>query len=193
MTLALVALNIAAFLFEQAYPQQAIDLFALWPPAPVGVPPFHLWQLVTYSALHANVTHLAVDVIGLYLFGRDLELALGRVRLAELYIASVIAGGIVQLVAVSSATAGHPSVGAAAGLFGLLVAYAVLFSQRRVVPLLSFLPMPARVFAIGYAALALLLSASGGVPGVARFSHLGGIVGAVVCLLYWSHKPRHPQ
>ncbi|TKC86266.1 rhomboid family intramembrane serine protease [Trinickia terrae] len=115
MILALVALNVAAFLLEQAYPQTLIDLFALWPPAPAGVPAFHpafhVWQLVTYSALHANLTHLAVDVIGLHLFGRDLELALGWLRLAALYLASVAAGGRVPALLVQQA--GPPAIGGA--------------------------------------------------------------------------------
>jgi membrane associated rhomboid family serine protease len=197
MTLALLVLNLAAFVLQAAYPQQSFELFALWPPTPAGIPSFHAWQLVTYSALHANLTHLVVDVTGLYLFGRDIELALGRLRLAALYLSSVIAGGLVQWVAASVAVSsiaatGYPSVGAAAGLFGVLLTYAVLFPERRVMPLLPFLPMPARYFAIGYAALALLLSVSGAIPGMVRYAHLGGIAGAAVCLLYWSHRPRRP-
>jgi membrane associated rhomboid family serine protease len=193
MTLALVALNIVVFLFEQAYPQPMIAWFALWPPGLGETPAFHLWQIATYGVLHANLTHLVIDVLGLYLFGRDLERALGRLRFVGLYAASVVAGGVMQLAVVALIPASYPSIGASAGLFGLLVAYAVLFAQRRVMPLLSFLPMPARNFAIGYAVLMLLLSASGGIPGIARFSHVGGIAGAVVCLLYWSRKASGPQ
>lgn len=190
MTLVLVALNLAVFLLEQAAPERLIDTFALWPPAYVsqaGAPPFHWWQLLTYSLLHANVAHIAFNMFGLYLFGRDVERAIGRNRLLPLYVMSVLAGGLVQVaVLLLSKPHGYPTIGASAGVFGLLVSYAILFPRRRLVLLFPPIPMPAWLFATGYAVLELLLGVSGEASGVAHFAHLGGMLGAIACLLVWS-------
>ncbi len=194
MTTALILLNIAVFLFEQAMPEPLLDTFALWPlmrsPA-VATPPFHVWQLLTYSALHANFTHIAFNMFGVYIFGRDVEGVIGPARLLVLYIASVVAGGAVQiLVLLLSPPLAYPTIGASAGVFGLLVSFAILFPRRRLVLLFPPIPMPAWLFATGYAALELLLGVSGGAPGVAHFAHLGGMLGALACLLAWSRHER---
>lgn len=189
MTLALVALNIVAFLLESADYVRVVDWFALWPPVSAsvpGAPAFHVWQLLTYSFLHAGTAHLFFNMFGLYMFGRDVELALGRARLAVLYAASVVAGALVQVaVLLASAPTAYPTVGASAGVFGLLLSYAVLFPRRRVVLLFPPVPMPAWVFATGYAALELLLGVRGTQGGVAHFAHLGGMLGALACIIYW--------
>jgi membrane associated rhomboid family serine protease len=192
MTLLLVALNIAVFLIESADTKPLIDAFALWPPASVslpGAPGFHVWQIGTYSLLHASVSHLVFNMFGLYMFGRDVESVLGRARIAMLYAASVLAGGLVQLaVLLASPPVNYPTVGASAGVFGLLLTYAVLFPRRRVVLLIPPIPMPAWVFAAGYAAVELLLGVSGREAGVAHFAHLGGMLGALACLILWSGR-----
>lgn len=190
MTFFLVALNVVVFLLESAGAAPVIGTFALWPPAPVsvpGAPPFHTWQIFTYSLLHANVSHLFFNMFGLYMFGRDVESVIGRARLAILYFASVVAGALVQLaVLLASPPASYPTVGASAGVFGLLLTYAVLFPRRRVVLLFPPIPMPAWMFAAGYAAIELLLGVSGAQSGVAHFAHLGGMLGALVCLGLWA-------
>ncbi|MEA3117850.1 MAG: hypothetical protein QOI13_1120 [Paraburkholderia sp.] len=192
MTFFLVVLNIAVFLLESADMTPLIDAFALWPPHSVslhGAPAFHVWQIATYSLLHASVSHLFFNMFGLYMFGRDVESVLGRSRLAMLYGASVVAGALVQLgVLLASPPAGYPTVGASAGVFGMLLTYAVLFPRRRVVLLFPPVPMPAWLFAAGYAAVELLLGVSGRQGGVAHFAHLGGMLGALACLLLWSHR-----
>ncbi|HTI17548.1 MAG TPA: rhomboid family intramembrane serine protease [Trinickia sp.] len=197
MTFFLVALNIAGFLLESAFAKPMIEAFALWPPESVSVPrasPFHLWQIGTYSLLHANLAHLFFNMFGLYMFGRDVELALGRMRLLALYAASVIAGALVQLaVLLASPPAGYPTVGASAGVFGLLVTYAVLFPRRRVVLLFPPIPMPAWLFATGYAAAELLLGVRAGTSSIAHLAHLGGMLGALICLLLWPRQPIDPR
>lgn len=196
MTLFLVALNVVAFMLERGDVEHIVAVFALWPPAASsvgGAPPFHVWQIVTYSLLHANTTHLLFNMLGLYMFGREIELALGRARLAVLYLTSVVAGALVQLLVLAvSRPLGYPTVGASAGVFGLLLTYAVLFPRRRVVLLFPPIPMPAWIFATGYAILELALGVSGTQAGVAHFAHLGGMLGALVCLVYWHWRARAP-
>jgi len=188
MTIALILLNIAAFLLEMSDPNRFISQFALWPPGSAGAdqPPFHLWQMVTYSALHGNVMHLAFNMFGLYVFGRDVERTVGRARMATLYFAGVVSGAIVQVAVALASRHGYPTIGASAGVFGLLVSYAMLFPNRRVVLLFPPIPMPAWVFATGYGVLELFLGVSGEEADVAHFAHIGGMLGAIALVLYWS-------
>jgi membrane associated rhomboid family serine protease len=74
-------------------------------------------------------------------------------------------------------------------VFGVLAAYALIFPRRRVVLLFPPIPMPAWFFATGYAVIELLLGMSREAPGVAHFAHLGGMVGAVALIVFWSRKP----
>ena len=112
-------------------------------PGAPATPDFHVWQLLTYSVLHASVAHIAFNMFGLYMFGRDVERALGRARFLVLYLASVLAGAISQLAVIQALPAGGgPTVGASAGVFGVLIAYAVLFPKQRVVLLFPPVPMP---------------------------------------------------
>ncbi|MEM5436637.1 rhomboid family intramembrane serine protease [Paraburkholderia diazotrophica] len=191
MTLLLIALNVLAFAVEALDPNSLIDVFALWPlqAAGSGAPAFHIWQLLTYSALHASVTHLAFNMLGLFMFGNEVERVLGGRRMLALYATSVACGGIVQtLTTVSMTGDAYPTIGASAGVFGVLIAYAMMFPRRRVVLLFPPIPMPAWLFATGYAVLELVLGVSREATGVAHFAHLGGMTGAVALIVYWSGK-----
>ncbi|MDR3738235.1 MAG: rhomboid family intramembrane serine protease [Terracidiphilus sp.] len=194
ITLALIAINIATFFLEQRDPNLFIGLLALWPPSPAvpaDEPIFHVWQLLTYSALHANLTHLAFNMFGLYMFGRDVERTIGHMRVAALYLASVVSGALVQIAVSFASTHSYPTIGASAGVFGLLVSYAILFPHRRVILLFPPIPMPAWVFATGYGALEFILGASGAEADVAHFAHLGGMLGAIALMVYWSRNQHH--
>lgn len=190
MILSLIVLNVLCFLLEGSAPAGMLDYLALWPirSGETGTPGFHLPQLVTYSLLHANLAHLVFNMFGLYVFGRQTERVLGLARTLMLYTVSVVSGGVVQLaVAAWSSGGAYPVVGASAGVFGVLVAYALLFPRQRVILLFPPIPMPAWLFATGYAAIELLLGVSGREPGVAHFAHLGGMIGAIALIVYWSH------
>jgi membrane associated rhomboid family serine protease len=80
-----------------------------------------------------------------------------------------------------------PVIGASGGVFGLLLAYAVLFPNRIIVPLIPPIPMPAWVFATLYAIVELTLGVSGTEVNVAHFAHLGGMAGSGVLLWHWLH------
>jgi membrane associated rhomboid family serine protease len=82
-------------------------------------------------------------MFGLYVFGRDVERTIGHMRVAALYVASVASGALVQIAVSLASTHNYPTIGASAGVFGLLVSYAMLFPHRRVVLLFPPIPMPA--------------------------------------------------
>lgn len=197
MTVYLIALDVAVFLLELRTAGEGFESFALWPPRSISPesPGFHLWQLVTYSTLHASFAHLALNMPGLFLFGREVERVLGARRMLALYLASIVAGALAQLAVLGWLMRGaaYPTIGASAGVFGALVAYAVLFPTRSVVLLFPPVPMPAWLFATGYAVLELVLGISGNAPEIAHFAHLGGMAAAAALVLYWSHAEANPR
>jgi membrane associated rhomboid family serine protease len=194
VTLALVILNVLAYFLEMQNQDLAVTLFGLWPvTAAPEIPPFHIWQVLTYSVLHGNPEHIFFNMFGLYTFGLGVERALGRIKVLELYLVAVIGGALVQLAVDALTLKGFPTIGASAGVFGLLVSYTILFPKRRIVLLFPPIPMPAWVFASGYTLLELFLGITGVQAGVAHFAHLGGVFGSVLLLLYWIAKARRSR
>ncbi|MGC3997531.1 MAG: rhomboid family intramembrane serine protease [Anaeromyxobacter sp.] len=143
-------------------------------------PPFTLF---TAMFLHGGVTHLAFNMLFLWIFGNNVEDALGRLRFLLFYLASGVVAALVQVVA--SAVTGDifvPMVGASGAIAGVLAAYMVLFPRARIstlviiVILIRVLPLPARFFiGLWFAGqvFSVLLGASNG---VALFAHIGGFV-----------------
>ena len=77
-----------------------------------------------------------------------------------------------------------PTVGASGALFGLLLAFGMLFPNRIIVPLIPPIPMKARTFVIVFGVIELLFGLSGR-SGVAHFAHLGGMLGGFLMIRYW--------
>lgn len=185
----LIAANVVMFVL-QSISNGALDgWLALWPLTPIdGHVYFHIWQIVTYAFLHStgNISHLLFNMLGLWMFGAEIERYVGSPRLLACYFASVITAALTQLFVPELLGAPPaPTIGASGGVFGLLLAYALLFPHRKVVPLIPPIPMPAWVFAAIYAGLELFLGVTGTLSGIAHFAHLGGMIGSAVVMLQW--------
>jgi membrane associated rhomboid family serine protease len=195
---ALIAVTVAAFLVQNVFGVAFEALFALWPLQPMsdGHSHFHVWQLVTYAFLHDthNIMHILFNMFGVFMFGVPVERYVGGLKLYACYFAAVITAALTQLIVppLMGAPLGQTE-GASGGVFGLLLAYAVLFPQARVALLLLPIPLPARVFAALYAAVELFLGVTGRQSSVAHFAHLGGLVGAALVLAAWRLQARRPR
>ena len=88
-----------------------------------------------------------------------------------------------------TSTAEATTAGASGGVFGLLLAYGMLFPNQRVMLLIPPIPMKARTLVIVYGAVELFLGASGYQPGVAHFAHLGGMLFGWLLIRYWRGQP----
>ncbi len=195
VTRLLILINGAVFLAELIVGGSLLAWFALWPIGTSAtyqdVPGFQLWQVVTYSFLHAGLAHLLFNMFALYMFGSELERLFGPRRFVRLYFASVVTAAAAQLV--FAALAGkepYPTVGASGGVFGLLLAFALYFPRRTILLLIPPIPMPAWLFVTLYGALELFFGVTGTQQGVAHFAHLGGMLGAWLVVGRWRRRRR---
>jgi membrane associated rhomboid family serine protease len=185
----LIAANVLMYILQAGSSGRLEDLLALWPLQPIdGRVYFHYWQIVTYAFLHstAHLTHLLFNMLGLWMFGAEIERYVGPRRLLACYFASVVTAALSQLfIPLLFGAPPAPTIGASGGVFGLLLAYAVLFPTRKVIPLIPPIPMPAWLFATLYAGIELFLGVTGSLSGVAHFAHLGGMVGSALVIMQW--------
>jgi membrane associated rhomboid family serine protease len=192
----LIAANVVIFVLQRLSNGAIEELFALWPLQSIeGEPSFHIWQIVTYSFLHdtRNISHLLFNMLGLWMFGAEVERHMGPRRLLACYFASVITAALSQLfVPILSGAPPGFTLGASGGVFGLLLAYAYLFPKRKVVPLIPPIPMPAWLFATLYAGVELFLGVTGNLSGIAHFAHLGGMVGSALVIMRWRRPAQYP-
>jgi membrane associated rhomboid family serine protease len=195
--LALIAANVAMYLLQLSTRGHLEFPLGLWPLQPFeGQALFRPWQIITYSFLHdpSSYYHLFFNMLGLWMFGAEIERYVGPARLLTCYFASVVTAALAQLCVpfIAGAPPG-PTLGASGGVFGLLLAYAVMFPHRKVVPLIPPIPMPAWLFATIYAGLELFLGVTGTLSGVAHFAHLGGMVGSALVLMQWRVNARRTR
>jgi len=193
VTRALILANVVVFGLQSLANTVMIAQFALWPigsfysPELGAVVGFQPWQLVTSAFLHGNFVHILFNMFGLFMFGRDIESVLGPRRFALLYFSAVLTASLVQLVVVSFVRPGPPfaTLGASGGVFGILLAFGMMFPPRPVTLLIPPIPMPAWVFVTLYGLLELTNGVFRTQSGVAHFAHLGGMLGAFVLMRHW--------
>ena len=161
-------------------------LFALYPLASGNFMP---WQPVTYAFLHGGVMHLFFNMLGLWMFGAELERLWGGRRYWHFLLAGVLAAALAQLIITALIGSRVPTVGASGGLFALLLAFGMLFPERIIVPLFPPIPMKARTFVMVFGGLELVLGYLNPTGGVAHFAHLGGMVGGFLMIRFWRRQP----
>jgi membrane associated rhomboid family serine protease len=186
ITQALLLINVAVFILDQYLLDGALGRwFALWPLGSNFMP----WQVATYAFLHGNFGHLFFNMLGLWMFGAELERIWGPRRFIQFYTASVLAAAGMQLLVNVILGSPYPTVGASGGLFGLLLAYGMMFPNRTVMLLIPPIPMKARTFVMVFGGLELLFGVTGTQSGVAHFAHLGGMLGGYLMIRYWRGQP----
>ena len=184
VTQALLLINVAAFCIDLFLGPWFTRALALWPLGAGFLP----WQVVSYSFLHGGISHLFFNMLGLWMFGSELERVWGDKRFLQFYAASVLAAALTQLVVTSVMGSVYPTVGASGGLFGLLLAFAMLFPNR-IILLFFVIPMRARWLVLLYGVLELYQGVYVMNSGVAHFAHLGGMLGGLLMIRYWRRQP----
>lgn len=181
ITQALLLINVALFAVDVLLGGVLSALFALWP---VDSGRFMPWQLVSYGFLHGSIGHLFFNMLGLWMFGAELERIWGGKRYLQFYFACILTAALTQLL-VGLIAGGAPTVGASGALFGLLMAFGMMFPNRIIMPLFPPIPMKAKIFVAVFGGLELLFGVTGTQSGVAHFAHLGGMLGGFLMIRYW--------
>jgi membrane associated rhomboid family serine protease len=203
VTAALLVANILIYLLQQGGGDSFLAHYALWPLGPTHLAQlgdgnllrigFSWWQIVTYSFLHGSFTHIAFNMLALWMFGGPVENVLGARRYTLFYFACVIGAACAQLAVMDlfQSAQFYPTVGASGGVFGLLLAFAMFYPHARIAFIFVPVPVPAPLFVGGYVIIELILGITGTQAGVAHFAHLGGaLVGFLLIKLWHARGPR---
>jgi len=103
---------------------------------------FMPWQVITYGFLHGGLMHIGFNMLALYMFGGQLEMVFGQRRFLVYYLGCIFAAALTQLTVLSLVGGeAYPTVGASGGVFGLLLAYGLLFPHHKVMLLFPPIPM----------------------------------------------------
>ncbi|MGD0251781.1 MAG: rhomboid family intramembrane serine protease [Verrucomicrobiota bacterium] len=190
-TIGLLIVNALVFLVECALSTNPLRLapdnsffynyFAL---SVEGLKHGYVWQLLTYQFMHAGVLHILLNGWAIYVFGHAIEQTLGGKKFLTLFLTSGVIGGLFQTLAALPWPGyfGGPVVGASAGAFGLVAAFAVLFPERELTLLLFFI-IPVRLTAKALLIFSAVLAGVGiffPATHIANAAHLGGMLTGVV-------------
>ncbi len=177
---AIIVANVIVFLFQMSPFGDILTTFgALWP---IGSHPaegfaFHLWQPVTYMFLHGGLGHIIVNMLALWMFGAEIENYWGTKDFVTYYFTCGIGAAFINL----AATAGlpNPTIGASGAIFGVLLAFGMMFPDRYIY-VYFFLPVKTKYFVAGYALFEFFSGlgnrSMGSGSDVAHFAHLGGML-----------------
>lgn len=129
------------------------------------------WQGLTYMFLHGGLFHLLFNMFMLWMFGADVEHAWGRSRFLHYYFMCGLAAALASFVT------GYDSliIGASGAVLGVLVAFAMLFPDRRVFIWFLF-PVRAKYLVLGLAGIELMYLMSQPGDGIAHAAHVGGML-----------------
>jgi membrane associated rhomboid family serine protease len=178
---AIIAANVAAFLLTFLSPNVVIGTFGLIPQAVIEHG--RVWQLATYLFLHSptSITHILFNMLAVWMFGVDLERRWGARGFLTYYFVTGVGAGVCTVLIACLPFAGAESsyhavtIGASGAVYGLLIAWGLLFPTRRILFMFLF-PVSARVFVVLMGAVALYLALTATDNGVANVAHLSGLL-----------------
>jgi membrane associated rhomboid family serine protease len=141
---------------------------------------YTIWQLASYLFVHEAFYHYLFNMLGLWWFGSDVERALGSRKFLQYYLFTGMGAGLVSVMM------NLPTIGASGSIYGLLLAYGLLFPDR-VLYLYFVIPVKAKycVILFGLIELVALMGTSSNIN---HYAHLAGIFFGVLWFFYWSKK-----
>jgi membrane associated rhomboid family serine protease len=151
---------------------------ALWP----WGTNFWPWQFFTYMFIHGGLGHLFFNMLALWMFGMELENTWGSKKFLIYYLLCGLGAGVANSLVAAMLGQGSPTVGASGAVFGVLIAFGMLFPDRPIY-LYFLLPIRAKYFIAAYIGLELFYGVSGTSDGIAHFAHLGGAAVGLVYML----------
>lgn len=159
------------FLLQFFAPRQILITFGLIPF--LVWKKYFVWQLGTYIFLHGGLFHLLFNLFALWMFGCQLERQWGTKNFVKYFFVTGIGAGICS--AVVSPGQLSPVIGASGAIYGILLAYGLIFPNQMIYVWFLF-PIKARYFVIIFGAIELYASLTGASGGIAHVAHLGGML-----------------
>ena len=205
----LIIINLLFFLAKIVAVRYGMDLDAILGLHFFLAPDFHLYQLLTYMFMHGSLTHMLLNMFAVWMFGRIMETVWGNRRFLFYYIVCGIGAGLVQEVAqyasyciqgmsayetvklgyavipMSQFLNSWTTIGASGAVYGILLAFGMTFPDERMFIFPLPVPIKAKYFVVGYAAIELLAALGRSNDSVAHFAHLGGMIFGFLLIWYW--------
>jgi len=174
---------------------------------------FKAYQLLTYMFMHGGFTHIFFNMFAVWMFGRLLEQTWGPKRFLTFYLLCGIGAGLMQEVVqyiqyaavlsnysgVNTGTSVIPmalnmmtTIGASGAVYAVLLAFGMTYPNEKLFLFPLPFPIKAKWFVLGYAVIELVAAISNNPnDNVAHFAHLGGMLFALIFILYWRHKDKN--
>jgi len=185
VTRALLIAILAVFVLQQIPQLPLVRFFALFP-LQSGF--FWPWQVVTYAFLHLGLSHAFFNMLALWMFGVELELLWGARRYIQFLAAGALAAALVYLV-LAFLFPSIPIVGASGAIFGLLIAFGLLFPNRQILFFMIW-PTTMRTAVILFGLLEIVfIVIAPGAGAASNIAHLGGMLGGYLMILWWRRRP----
>ncbi|KGN99513.1 membrane protein [Porphyromonas macacae] len=211
----LIIINFLVWFAELVLPRYGIDLISIFGLHYFEASEFNPMQLFTYMFLHSDdsINHVFFNMFSLWMFGSLIERFWGKWRYLFFYITCGLSAAIVQevvwffsfhelaligsdLVRIGSGAVVQANealnmaitVGASGAVFGLLLAFGMLFPNSKIFLLFIPIPIKAKYFVIIYGVAELFFGVSAVGDNVAHFAHLGGMLGGLILILLWRKK-----
>lgn len=202
----LIIINVIMFVATLVNENFMVSTFAMFYPTSQY---FRLWQPVTHMFMHSGIWHIFFNMYALYIFGSVLERMIGERKFLIFYFVcglgaaalhtgveycqaqhwmNAMADGSMEAVQKYAQLKVTPTLGASGAVYGLLIAYAILFPQATLTLIFPPISMSAKAWVIIFAAIELLTGVTGTVGGVAHFAHLGGMLFGYLLIKYWRKK-----
>lgn len=212
----LLIVNVVVFLATYLFRTIGVDLNNVLGLHFFLAPDFHIYQLFTYMFAHGGFSHIFFNMFALWMFGCIVERTWGPKKFLTYYIVCGVGAGLFQELAqfaqfyfiasehiphftlaqtmkVANAYAAFlnpwTTVGASGAVYGILLAFGMLYPEERIFIFPLPVPIKAKWFVMGYAAIELFMAYSSTGDGVAHLAHLGGMVFGFFLIRYWRRHP----
>ena len=189
----LLIINVLCYLGLLALGEHRVNLNSLMGLHFFRTDSFMPYQLLTYMFMHGNHGHIFFNMFAVWMFGRIIEQVLGSKRFLFYYLACGVGAGLIQelvqwfhyinLDDVNVDINRWNTVGASGAVYGILLAFGMIFPNEKIFIFPIPVPIKAKLFVIGYAVMELFMTKSN--DGVAHYAHLGGMLVGLIILLIW--------
>lgn len=173
-------ISIALYILAQANRDAIYPLLGFIPSYVIGKLMF--WQFITANFMHGNMTHLIFNMFGLYMFGCPVEKKVGQMEFIKYFLACGVGGyALAFLLWLIGLSPNHLIVGASAGIYGLLLAFSLLYPNQKIL-LFFAIPMQAKWMAVIFGGFEFIMMFKN--DGISHIGHLGGILAGLGYFMY---------